>query len=959
MNRIKSFLFVCAVFFVFGFTFELSAASKKKSAAIDLGYKSGIRTETALSVNPRIKSGVLENGMTYYVMSNPEPTNRISLRLIVKAGSCMEDDDQRGIAHLVEHMAFNGTEHFEGRELIDFVESIGMQWGPDLNAYTSYEETVYMLEIPADNREFLDKALLILKDWATAVTFEPSEIEKEKGVVTEEWRLSQGANQRVWDVIKQTELKDSRFLNREPIGKTDVIAAVKPERVVDFYKKWYRPELMAVAVVGDFSETELETAVKNVMQTIPPSEKRTESVKYKIPLPSEKSVLVVKDRELKSTNICIESRDKNPEMVKTKEKLFENLFLDCAAQIINQRFSETAQKSDSPFLSASVGHAALSNSDFYKYIWITPKENQILQSLESIMTEFFRVTSHGITQEELNRTKASYRASFKQLKNNLNKISSGDFMSQITASFITGSVAFSYESYVENVLEEIELVTVEDIDFVIKKYFGGMGEFLYVQANENVSIPSEQEIFKIWTEFAPKTVEAYVADEVSGSLMEKPKGKVKVSSKKKLKALGATEYVLENGARIIMKKTQFEKDVVRMNAISSGGFSYVKDEDIPSAALSSSYMWYSGINGRTLTQTQKILSDKVVSVDFGLNRSSEFFTGKSSSEDSEIVLQILNQCFTNPQFTEDGWNLVYQMYEAAAKNFGSSVNDAINAQVKTFFYDNSPYYILINQDFISKLDRKKSEKVFRDRFSNIADFAFVFVGDFNEKKLLELCKSYIGTIPGNKNNLEEYKSVYYSLPNGIQTSSVKKGTEPQAFVQLMFRGNLPPAENVDSGFEDTVLLASLARLLESKLYEVVREDQSGTYGVNVNSSIGENPKRQFIVGISFGCAPERVHELKDSVISVIEDLRKNGIDQSYADKISEMIVRKAEMYVIDNSWWLGCLKSVYIDKTEPESVGFDLQKRIPLLVTPQKMQELAGVYLDTKNYFFGYLIPEK
>jgi zinc protease len=396
-----------------------------------------------------------------------------------------------------------------------------------------------------------------------------------------------------------------------------------------------------------------------------------------------------------------------------------------------------------------------------------------------------------------------------------------------------------------------------------------------------------------------------------------------------------------------------------MSVSSAGGYPFVDEADIPTASICDNYVWFSGLNGFTNSQVQKILTDKNFGANWGMHRWGEYYNANGSNKDFEVALQLLYLFFENPQFTDDGWNYVYQSYENAAKNFGASVNDVINTETKKFFYDNSSYYIINDKNFVASLDKAKAEKIFRDRFSNIADFKFVFVGDFNEKQLLELCRSYIGSIPGDKDKIEECKFVYFSLPEGIKTNAAKKGSEPQASVRLMFRGNLAPAADVNESFLDKQLAAQMAEALETRLHEVIREDESGTYGIGVSSSFDGYPARQYSFVVEFGCAPDRVLELRDKVIAVIEDVKANGLDKSYTDNLAEIYRRNLETNLRDNGWWLDRIKSVYYDTTEPESVITDMQKKIPGMITPEAVQALAIKYLDTQNYFFGYILPEK
>ncbi|MCR4578946.1 MAG: insulinase family protein [Treponema sp.] len=938
---------------------SLTAASKKKTAPVDLGYSSGKRTENPLKMNSAVKTGLLSNGMDYYLMSNPEPDNRIMLRLVVKTGSCMEDDDQQGVAHLIEHMAFNGTENFKKNEIISFMESVGMKFGADLNAYTSFEQTVYMLEIPADDKAVLEKALLILHDWACAVSFEQEELDKERGVVKEEWRLSQGANQRINEKIFDVELHGSRYQTRMPIGKMDVIDNVSRQRVVDFYEKWYRPELMSIAIVGDLPVSQLEAAVKKVMSTVPASKEKTERPVYQVPLPQDKSPILVKDSEWKYTILQLESRVRDYQVVKTKEGLYENLLMNYLALILNQRFAELAKDSSSPFIAAQLGSSALTNDFLKVFLAINPKAGMEKASFETALAELNRFLLHGATDAELERTKKSYAASIEQYRTGIPKMESYNYINQLVDYAITGAVVQNPADYCDIMISLIDQSNKEDLSAYAKKLFAGMGDYLLMVSHTDTSFPAEKEMMDLWEAAEGAEVAAYQEESLPDTLMERPAATAKVISKKKLKKYGATEYILENGARIIMKKTDFEKDVIYMNVSSNGGFTYVADEDMPSAAICDNYVWFSGMNGYTNSQVQKILSDKVFSANWGMNRWGEYFNGSGNNKDFEMALQILYQFFMNPQFNDDGWNYLYQNIAFQAKNFGASVNDVINEQTKKFFYDNKPYYVNFDMPFLQALDKDKAEKIFRERFTNIADYRFVFTGDFNEKQLLELCRSYIGSIPGDKSKTEECKFVYYSLPEGEMTSAVKKGSENQSFVRMMFRGNLPAAADVNEVFLDNEMLDQLSNLMDTRLREVLREDLSGTYGVGVSASIDGYPERQYTITVEFGCAPDRVMEMKDKVLETVAELQNAPVDASYTSNLAEIYRRGMEKNVYDNNWWINRIKGVFYDTTEPESVIDDVKKKIPDMITPERMQELAKKYLDTNNYFFGYLIPEK
>lgn len=929
-----------------------------KAPVVSLGYDGTERTNTPLVVNPAVRSGVLENGMSYFVMKNAEPKNRIQLRLVVKAGSCMEDDDQQGVAHLVEHLAFNGTEHFPKSEIISFIESVGMQFGADLNAYTSFEETVYMLEIPADDKTVLEKAVLILHDWASAVLFEQEELDKERGVVKEEWRIrDSGAEARVNEKVFAVEANGSRFASRLPIGKMDVIENVSRERVVDFYEKWYRPELMSVVAVGDVSADFLEKTVKSIMGQIPASEGVTAVPVYKVPAPAQKTVLTVADAEFPYTCAQIEYLERDYQPLTTAEQLYEAWTFDVAATILNERLSAIGQQADSPWLYTWVGTSGFGpNLERSKLIFAQTKEGRYEDAVSLLFTELTKFLAFGVTDEEFARTKKAFAAELEAFKKGIKKITSADYVEELVDYVVSGAIPVAPAAYYELLKAGLAQVTPEQLLFSMNKYFGTRGDSFFAVTNTG-SLPSEARLRELWTKDY-EIAAAEAEEELPSRLMERPPKKANVVSKTKLKAVGASEYVLENGVRIIMKKTNFEKDVIHFVASSGGGLSLVPDTDVPSAYDSDSYAWYSGINGFSYTQLSRIYAGSTSGFETGMNRWGEYLSGYGNNADIELPLQQIHLLFTNPQFTDEGWQRLYAEREEQARNFGVSLSDALHAGRKRFLFDEKPYYILFDKEYLSKLDQKKSEALFRERFGNIADFQFAFVGDFNERALLDLCCRYLGTIPGDAEQKEECEFIYYSLPDGVQTNLVRKGTDPLAQVELLFRVNLPPAKDVDEAFVENELRDQMAAVLETRLREVVREDLSGTYGVNVSASCDGYPERQCTVDISFACQPDRVQELKNAVITTIQELQKSGIEQSYTDNVAQIYRRSIEKNLRSNGWWLNRISAVYFDTTEPETVISDIQKKIPQQITSQKFQELLVRYCDTENYFFCYLLPE-
>ena len=955
MRQMRAVLLALGILFGIG----VQPLSAKKAAPIDLGCTSGMRTETPVPMNPAIRRGTLDNGMAYFVLKNAEPKNRILLRLVVNAGSCMEEDDQQGIAHLVEHLAFDGTEHFAKSDIVSFMESVGMQNGSEVNAYTSYAQTVYKLEIPADDDAVLERAMLVLHDWACAVRFDEEEVDRERDIVKEEWRLRQGAEQRIAAETDRLKLRGSRFLERQPIGSMDVVGSTDYGRIVAFYKQWYRPDLMAVVAVGDAPAGKLENAIKKAMGTIPPAEGSVEAPAYTVPFPTEKEVLVLTDGEVKYTSLELECRKRDVAPLRTVEQIYEDILFNMGVDILNKRLAGIALEADSPWLSAGMYERWPADGVCNSGVFVNPKEGREAAALQLLITELKRFLVYGASDAEFERSRNASVADIAQYKANIKKIHSEYYANSIVQYLATGELPY-YPRFAYGAWEDCTArATLEDMGAVVRSRWHGAGDYLVAIANSESALPSESELSAVWQEAFAADVAAYEDMSLPDSLMERPAAQAKVISKKKHRDTGVTEYVLENGAYLLMKKTNFEKDVIRMSAYSSGGYSLYDGGELPSAAVCARYAHLSGLCGYSLSTIQRFFMDKMCSYSFGVDQYGEYIDCSGNNKDFEIALQAMYQLFMNPQFTDAGWGYLYQDIEDDARNFGASIGDVERRHKNDFLYDGRQCFINHDRNFLLEMDRERAEQIFRERFSNGADFVFTFVGDFNEKELLELCRAYIGSIPGDVGKTETNRTVHYSLPEGVKTGIVHKGIEAQAFVELLFRSNGVAASESRDDFVDIELGSQLAALLQTRLHEELREEQGGVYGVNVYSSFDGYPERQYEFSVHFACPPERVAELKELAVGVIESLKKDGVEKSYTDNLAEIYRRNLEENLRNNGWWLYRIRDVYYDAEErPKSVAAVPHRKIPDLITPEKMQELANLYFDTENYFFWNLLPE-
>ena len=920
------------------------------------------KTEDQFKLNPAVLAGQLDNGMSYYILENAYPENRISLRLAVKVGSIAETDSQSGVAHLIEHMCFNGTEHFEKNKLIDYAESIGMDFGAEVNAYTSFEETVYQLEVPADNPEFLDTALLIFHDWASAVTFDPEELDKERGVVTEEWRGRLGLSGRVTDAVLPFELAGSSYVDRLPIGSMDVIANITRDEVVEFYEKWYQPQNMAVIIAGALDPATVEGLVKKNLGNIPSAAKKNTPEKGYVPARTQKDVLIFPDPEWSYSQVQLVTLDEGNKPMTTEADLRRYYLTRIVDEAMNARFSEITTDPQSPWLMAQAINYTETRSATFNGLVFVPKDGMMWDAFARVIDEVDRTLLFGITASEFERVRDSLLAIENQWYDSAETITSQSRVSGLVNYFLTGEVFMSDADFIEAARKLLGSITLDEVNARAQEIFEGRGmlSMIYIPESLADEMPSKDEIIDFWENYQSEAeMTAYEEAESQTSLMDRPATKASVASKKSLAELGTTEYELSNGVKILVKKTDFDKSIIYMSALSKGGLSLVSDEEYASALYSPFYTIFSGIGGMDYNQLLKFISDKTVGINCAIDERDEKFVGQSSPAEIEILLQLLYKMFAAPQFTDSGWSYSSLMLETQAKQYGIQPSDVWAEKIrKILFGDSIRHYTAISPELVAGYNREPAERLYKERFSNIADFTFVFCGDLDEENLIELCCYYLGNLPGNPAAKEEGKYEPYSFPAGITEAVVNKGQEEKGQVFIGFGGNLPPAKNVDETYTDIALMEQLRALVDIRLREIIREDKSGTYGVNVYSNLDGYPDRLFEFQINFGCEPAREKELTDEVIAALNTLRSELVDQSYIDKINESYRRSFEANQKDSSWWINTINAIEVLTYMPVAAACD-PAWVTDKTTAQAMKDLAVKYLDTSNYVAVYLEPEK
>jgi len=907
---------------------------------------------TRLPFDPQAITGTLPNGIKYFVRANKRPEKRAELRLVVNAGSILEDEDQRGIAHFVEHMSFNGTKNFPKADLVNYLESVGMRFGPDLNAYTSFDETVYMLQIPTDTTRILEKGFQILEDWARDVSFDKTEIAKERGVVVEEWRGKRGAGARILDKELPIIFSGSRYAQRLPIGSQESIQGFSDDAVRRFYQDWYRPDLMAVVAVGDFDAAQIERIIKQKFSDIPPAPMSARKREL-FPVPGHDSTLVGIVTDPEATNTSVEVLYKQPaRRVETVGAYRQDLVEALYNNMLNRRLDEITQKPDAPFIGAGSGQGRFARTSEVYELSAAVKEGGVERGLEALLTEAERVDRHGFTAGELSREKAEMLRGMEQSYAEREKTNSGAFAGAYVDHYLAGSpepgIAYEYELY-RKYLPTIELA---EVNRLAREWITDRNRVILVSAPEKagVTLPSEAQLVSVFGAVKKREVAAYTETLSDAPLLPNVPKAGRVVAERKVPELGVTEWTLSNGARVVLKPTDFKADELLFSASSPGGTSLASEKDYMSAQLAALiYGNVTGVGAFSNVDLQKKLAGKAVgaSPQFGALR--EGLSGRASPKDVETLFQLVHLYFTAPRTDSSAFLAFKQAVQASLANRSASpaaaFQDTLNVTLAQHHYRARP----VSAALFDEVDPKRALEFYRDRFADASDFTFFFVGNFSPDSLRPLVQTYLASLPNLKRK-EQWKDVGIRPPTGVVERAVKKGQEQKSQTALVFTG----------AFQDSptsrIQLAALADLLKIKLREQLREELGGTYSVSVTANSSRVPRPEYSLSVGFGSAPERVEMLVKAVFAQIDSLKRAPPSETDVTKVKEIEIRDRETQSKQNGFWMGQLSSRYEAGEDPRLI-LNYDKMVQAL-TPADFQTAAKRYLNTSNYVRVSLFPE-
>jgi zinc protease len=907
--------------------------------------------QNPVAIDPNTTYGRLDNGLTYYIRPNHWPENRAELRLVVRVGSIVEDPDQQGLAHFVEHMAFNGTKNFKKQELVNYLESIGVKFGPHLNAYTSFDETVYMLQVPTDSTKQLQTGIQILEEWAHNLAFDSTEIEKERGVVREEWRLSRGAWSRMNDATWPVVFKGSRYADRLPIGKVEVIDTAHDETIRRFYSDWYRPDLMSVIAVGDFDRTQIEALIRKHFSTIPAATAPRTREHYPVPDQPGTDAVVAVDKEADMANVEISYR--HPVSTYRTEadyraQLVEGLF----SSLLTERLTELRSRTDPPFAFAYGGKQTVApTKDFFTLSAYGPEE-KVTKAFEAMATEAERARAHGFNATELERQKREMLRGLEEQYSERDRTESGRLVWEYVNHALDHGFLPGIDQEYQLAQRLLPGITLAEVNRLAAQLITRDNRVIAVQAPQksDVPMPSGPDLVASLSRIESSSVAACKDDVPDAPLMAAPATSGRTVATAANDKLGITEWRLANGVRVIIKPTTFKNDEVLMRAYSPGGSSLIADDRAYDAISGASgFIAQSGAGAFDKVALSKKLAGQIAWVSPYISWYGEGMRGSASPKDLETMMQLTDLYFTAPRADSGAFEAYRTMMATFAKNQGQTPEGRMQDTLSVTLAQHHPRSKPFSQATLDAMDRTAAYEFYRERYADAGDFTFIFVGTVDTTTFRPLVEKYLGTLPttGRK---ETWRDIGMRYPQGRIEKTVNAGIEPQSQVHYALTGAF------EWNDRNRHLLTSTAAVLRIMLREVLREELGGTYGVSVYASPAHVPVDNYRLDIAFGCAPDRVPELTSAMLATVDSLKRFGPSAQNLAKIKEAQRRERETQLKDNDFWADQLESAVRNGDDPMSIL--AAEKLTDELTADAIRDAANRYLDMNNLVKVVLYPE-
>jgi len=907
-----------------------------------------------LPVSPLVSTGKLANGLTYYIHKNPRPENKLELRLVVKAGSTLEDDDQQGLAHFTEHMAFNGSTNFKRNELVSYLQSIGVKFGADLNAYTTFDETVYILPIPTDNPAVVEQGFQVLEDWAHGLSMNDADIDSERGIVLEELRIGKGVDDRVNKVLLPKVLNGSRYAERLPIGKEPIIRNFKYDALKRFYRDWYRPDLMAVVAVGDIDPEQAQKLIERHFGKLKNPANPRPRVYATIPERQESEGIVVTDKEMSTNTIYIRYPIQPWPAENTLHDYRQKLIEAIGAFILSQRMYELTQQANPPFLQGGSGMSKIVRGYRSFGAGAVLGKGGVAPAINALVAEDERARQFGFTASELDRAKKGMLRTYENMYQERDKSDSAGYAAEYIRNFLEGESIPGVVAEYQYAQQLIPGITLDEVNASIRAAIPDNQSKLVIYTGidkPGAPAPKPADLLALATAAEKISVKA-IEDKAYGSQLMPAKPTagtiVKQTTNDKL---GTTDLVLSNGVRVVLRPTDFNNDEVLMGGVRYGGWSLFDDRDIFAAHYASSIVNQMGVLDYSPNDLVKILAGKSVSSSARVSALNEAVRGESGSDDIESMLQLTYLQMTQPRKDATIYNaFVDRQRELAQNNLVRPESVFYDTVSRTLYNDSPRIRRLARPADFDQLSLDRVFDLYTSRMASARDFTFFIVGSFDVEKIKPLIATYLASLPTGP-IATAFRDEGIRPVRGVVKKEVHAGSEQKSVISLSFSGEAPYSR------DEALRMRVLTEVLNIKLIEVLREKMGAIYSADLSGSLNRQPYASYAINANLPCAPENVDKVLAATFAEIDRVKQHGALVADLDKVKASMLRAYRKGLRENGYWMGSLQNAFVNSTDPEEI-LNFEQRLAA-VTPADVAQAAQRYFDLQNYVQVVLYPEK
>ena len=906
-----------------------------------------------LPIDSAVRVGKLENGLTYYIRHNEYPKNRAEFHIAQAVGATMEEDHQNGLAHFLEHMAFNGTKHFAGKGIIEYFESVGVNFGGNINAYTSLDETVYRLsEVPTVREGIIDSALLVMHDWACGLLLLEEEIDNERGVIREEWRTGAQANRRMWKAINPIKYPGTQYAKRDVIGDTAVINNFTYDALRDYYKKWYGPDLQAIIVVGDINVDEIEQKIKDLWADVPARVNRGERPLHTVGDNAEPIVAIVRDKEAQYTRIEMEF--KKPQMPAqfrgTDMAYVQDLMIELVCDMFNNRLSELSMKPEATFVGAGSYYGELVKlKDAFVAVYLA-KQGQEVAAYKDLLTQLEKMRRYGFTNAELDRVKKETLAAYEKSYNERNTVRNIQYTQEYIRHYLDGEAIPGIEWEYEMVQQLLPMLGVDVLNQIAQSLVTDENLIISFQAPTDAVLPTEAEAVVYLAEVKNQEIEAPVEEAIRENLVEQAPKAGKIKKTVFIESLGATEWTLSNGVRVVVKPTTFKQDEILFQSFSQGGRSLVATEDLPSAALATDVVELGGLADMSATDLQKALTGKRVYISPSISGYTEGMSGSSTVKDLETMLQLNYLYFTAPRRDEESFQTLMSILESQMANRDKNPKVAWSDSVQMMASNNSERTLILNKELLAKVSQDKALEIYAERFANPADFTFFFIGNVDpaDAEFQALVCTWLGGLKTSK-KLEKAADDKVRVAMGTQKNYFTREMETKTASNRIQYTSYDMAYTLANDLN----MEMIGRILSTRYLESIREREGGSYGVGCAGWMNRYPVPYAQLIMQFDTDPEKQEKLMGIIHEEVMTIVENGPLATDLQKEKESMLKDFEEDLEKNSYWDTILSMYY-----KHNINYITDYKAAIeAITAETVQATLKKLVEAGNVFEVVMLP--